>query len=271
MFFLREAEATEEPKPFTFAVSAMASPATTFIHFTEFRDYLAEKLGRPVIMKQRRTYAEINQLLAENVVSMAFTCTGGFLEGRRTAGLEAIAVPIIGGKTSYQSYIIVANTNPAQRLEDLKGSIFAFTDSLSLTGRLYPTAAINALGFKTGDFFRKTFFTASHDKSIISVAEGVADAAAVDSLIFDSLLNNPESATHRVKIIHASPPFGMPPIVVPAELDKTEKRSLLKILLNMAEDPHGKEILDSLGMDGFVIPDATMYRSALLMIKQMTE
>ena len=271
MLFGSVAEAKEGRKPFIFAVSAMVSPATTFQHFTEFRDYLAEKLGQPVVMKQRRTYAEINQLLSENVVSMAFTCTGGFLEGRRTVGLEAIAVPVIGGKTNYQSYIIVAKTNPAQKLEDLQGSVFAFTDSLSLTGRIYPTAAINSLGFKTGDFFKKTFFTASHDKSIISVAEGVADAAAVDSLIFDSLMKNPESAAHRVKIIHSSPPFGMPPIVVSPELDKAEKRMLLKILLNMSEDSQGKEILNSLGMDGFVIPDATMYRSALLMMKQMTE
>ncbi len=262
----------EEPqKPFVFAVSAMASPAATFKHFTEFRDYLTAKLNRPVLMKQRRTYSEINQLLKNDEVSMAITCTGGFLEGRRTFGLEVLATPIVGGVTTYQSFIIVPEDHAATKIADLRGSVFAFTDPLSLSGRIYPTATINSMGFKTNDFFKKTFFTESHDKSIAAVAKGVADAAAVDSLIYDSLMQIPGSDAHQVKVIHSSPPFGMPPIVVSPNLDKNEKRILLKILLGMSEDPEGKRILHALEMDGFAIPDPSMYRSALMLIKQITE
>lgn len=265
-------EAAEEAqKPFSFAVSAMASAAQTFTHFTEFRDYLAKKLGRPVLMKQRRTYAEINQLLKTDEVSMAITCTGGFLEGRRTFGLEALVTPIVGGLTTYQSYIIVAKENPAAKISDLRGSVFAFTDPLSLSGRIYPTATINSMGFETKNFFKKTFFTESHDKSIAAVAKGVADAAAVDSLIYESMLQIPGSAVHKVKVIHFSPQFGMPPIVASPALDKDSTRILLKILLGMAEDPEGRRILHALEMDGFVIPDPAMYRSALMLIKQITE
>ncbi|RLC31104.1 MAG: phosphate/phosphite/phosphonate ABC transporter substrate-binding protein [Deltaproteobacteria bacterium] len=271
LFFSCPAVAQEKRKPFAFAVSAMISPAVTFQHFTEFRDYLATKLERPVVMKQRRTYAEINELLSRKEVSMAFTCTGGFLAGRRSFGLEALAVPVVDGVTTYQSFIIVPEGHPAKQIADLRGSVFAFTDPLSLTGRIYPTAVINSMGFKTGDFFKKTFFTASHDKSISAVAEGVADAAAIDSLIFNSLMRAPGSAAHQVKVIHSSPPFGMPPIVVSPELDKEEKRTLLKILLGMSSDPKGEILLQALETDGFAIPDPSMYRSALMLIQQMTE
>ncbi len=267
----RPATAAETQNPFVFAVSAMASPAATFKHFTEFRDYLAVKLGRPVLMKQRRTYSEINQLLEKGTVSMAFTCTGGFLDGRRLFGLEALATPIIDGATTYQSFIIIPKNHTASGIADLRGSVFAFTDPLSLTGRIYPTATINSMGFKTKDFFKKTFFTASHDKSIAAVAKGIADAAAVDSLIFDSIMQVPGSDAHQVKVIQSSPPFGMPPIVVSPNVDKDQKRLLLKILLNMAEDPKGLTILHALGMDGFAIPEPSMYRTALLLIKQITE
>lgn len=258
-------------KPFSFAVSAMASPETTFSHFTEFRDYLAEKLGRPVLMKQRRTYAEINQLLKTDEVSMAITCTGGFLEGRRDFGLEALVTPIVGGLTTYQSYIIVAKGHSAAKISDLRGSVFAFTDPLSLTGRIYPTATINSMGFETKGFFKKTFYTENHDKSIAAVARGVADAAAVDSLIYESMLRIPGSVAHKVKVIHSSPSLGMPPIVVSPALDEDSTRILLKILLGMAEDPEGRRILHALEMDGFAIPDPAMYRSALMLIKQITE
>jgi len=258
-------------KPFAFAVSAMTSPATTFKYYTELRDYLATKLGQPVLLKQRRTYAEINQLLKDDEISLAFTCTGGFLDGRRAFGLEVLVTPIVRGATTYQSYIIVPKKHSAKTMADLRGSVFAFTDPLSLTGRIYPTATINTMGFKTSDFFKKTFYTASHDKSITAVARGIADAAAVDSLIFDSNMEIEGSDAHQVKVIHTSPLFGMPPIVVSPDLSKEKKRLLLRILLNMAEDSEGKKILKALGMDGFALPDPAMYRSALILIKQMNE
>ena len=276
LFFLvasisSSAMAEESQAPFIFAVSAMTSPATTFKHFSELKDYLAEKLQRPVILKQRRTYAEINQLLENNKISMALTCTGGFLDGHQAFGLEALVAPMINGETRYQSFIIVAKDETAQSLADLQGRVFAFTDPLSLTGRVYPTAKINELGYKTNQFFKKTFYTASHDKSIAAVANGIADAAAVDSLIYKALLKDPQSAVHKVKVIEVSEYFGMPPFVVSPSMPKDEKLSLLKILLGMASDPEGRHVLEALDYNRFTIPDPAMYHSALRLIKQVSE
>lgn len=263
--------AQESRKPFIFAVSAMTSPATTLERFSELRDYLATKLDRPVVMKQRRTYKEINQLLEHNSVSMAFTCTGGFLDGRSAFGLEALVAPVVHGEIRYQSFIIAHPRETVQNLSELKGRVFAFTDPLSLTGHIYPTAKINALGYKTNRFFKKTFYTASHDKSIAAVANGLADAAAVDSLIYKALLKDPQSLAHKVKVIEVSEYFGMPPIVVAPSMTKEEKLLLLKTLLDMATDPEGKRVLEALGFNGFRIPHAAMYHSALMLIKQISE
>ncbi len=256
---------------FFFAVSAMASPAQTLVHFAEFRDYLEEKLGTQVHLKQRRTYEEINNLLHEATVQMAFTCTGGYLSGRKAFGLEVLAVPVVKGKTSYQSYIITTKNNPARSLEELQGQVFAFTDPLSLSGRMYPVAAINTLGYTTDSFFKKTFYTESHDKSIEAVATGLADGAAIDSLIFDSLYELPGSFARQVRIIHKSKEFGMPPVVVTPSLDKESKRALLKVLLGMANDPRGQVVLRHLEMDGFAIPTPELYRSAILLRKRLKE
>lgn len=265
---------SEEEKPkdhFYFAVSAMASPAQTLVHFSEFREYLEEKLGTHVHLKQRRTYDEINSLLHDATVQMAFTCTGGYLAGRQAFGLEILAVPIVKGKTAYQSYIITGKNNPAGSLEELRGQIFAFTDPLSLSGRMVPVAAINTLGYTTDTFFKKTFYTESHDKSIEAVATGLADGAAVDSLIFDSLYKLPGSSAQKVRIIHKSKEFGMPPVVVTPGLDQESKRALLKVLLGMAIDPRGQVVLQHLEMDGFAIPSPELYHSAILLRKQLKE
>jgi len=268
---LSQADKGQHADHFFFAVSAMTSPAQTLVHFAEFREYLEEKLGVHVHLKQRRTYEEINTLLHESDVQMAFTCTGGYLAGRQDFGLEILAVPVVKGKTAYRSYIITGKNNPATTLEELKGQVFAFTDPLSLSGRIYPVATLNNMGYLTKNFFKKTFYTESHDKSIEAVATGLADGAAVDSLIFESLHALPDSFTGNVRIIQKSREFGMPPVVVTPGLDQEKKRSLLKVLLGMANDPRGQVVLRQLEMDGFAIPSAELYRSAIVLQRQLKE
>jgi phosphonate transport system substrate-binding protein len=256
---------------FYFAVSAMASPAQTLVHFTEFQDYLAEKLGSAVFIKQRRTYDEINELLLTRKIQMAFTCTGGYLSGRKAFGLELLAVPVMKGKIRYRSYIVAAANSPIQSLADLQNLVFALADPLSLTGYIYPMAKVHQLGHNSATFFKKTFFTESHDKSIEAVATGIADGAAVDSLIFDALRVKGDPFASKLKVIDISEEFGMPPVVVPPGVPVELKRKLLKILLTMEKDPAGKRVLNSLGMDRFVLPDPALYRSAVLLRKELDD
>lgn len=253
----------------SFAVSAMTSPVRTLEHFSRFRNYLARKMGIPICLKQRRTYREINELLARQEVQMAFTCTGGYLAGRQAFGLEILAIPVFHGKKSYRSYIIVRATSPIRSLAGLRHHRFAFTDPLSLTGYMYPTARITALGFTTDHFFRQVFFTESHDKSVEAVATGIADGAAVDSIIFDELRAQEDPHAGAVRIIETSPNFGMPPVVVPPGIPRDLKRRLLKILLAMDRDPDGRIVLAALGMDRFSLSSPALYRSAILLRKSI--
>ena len=262
---------TPAPAPFYFAVSAMASPARTLVHFSELETYLSTKLHRPVQLKQRRTYAEINDLLEQATIQMAFTCTGGYISGAQKFGLELLATPIINGNTYYRSYIVVREDSKANSLADLKDHIFAYADPLSLTGYIYPTARISQMGYKKRNFFKQDFFTESHDKSIEAVATGVADGAAVDSLIFDALVAASNTAALKLKVIEMSDKFGMPPVVVSPHIDKNLKDALLNVLLNMNKDPRGIEVLKQLGMDGFTVPDPSLYQSGFTLNMSLNE
>ena len=63
----------------------------------------------------------------------------------------------------------------------------------------------------------------------------------------------------------------MPPVVVTPGLDKEKKRTLLKVLLGMANDPRGQIVLQHLEMDGFAIPSPELYRSAIVLQKALRE
>lgn len=269
-FFIAARVAAAE-KELVFAISPMASPAAQASSFSELIKYISDTLGKKVVLKQRRKYAEINELLKSGKASFAFTCTGAYLAGRHDFGLELLAVPIMNGKATYNSYIIVRKGSHIKNLEGLKGKVFAFTDPLSLTGRLYVTSLLNEKGILTRNYFKKIFYTAGHEKSIEAVTTGLAGGASVDSLILDDLLKNGNPYASQVKVIKVSQPFGIPPFVVSPMLPLKERKTVLKILLNMAKEKRGREVLKKIGIDGFELPDHTNYLSAREVKKKVIE
>lgn len=254
---------TAKEEEIVFAVSPTASPTSNLAKYKDFIGYLAEKTGKKVIMKQRRKYSELNSLLQKGEAHFAMTCTGAYLSGRHDFGLQVLVVPVINGKTSYNSYIVVNKESKINDFLQLQGKVFAFTDPLSLSGRLYPLYLLNTLGIKPAEFFGKIFFTSSPEKAIESVAKGFADGAAVDSFIFEDMKKRKSPSIDNIKIIKISPSYGIPPVVVSPLSDKSDKWLMLKALINMIKDPAGREVLDGIQVDRFILPDPAIYHTAV--------
>jgi phosphonate transport system substrate-binding protein len=266
IFFVAAHVAVAEEE-LVFTVSPIVSPVSTLSSYDDFVKYLSEKTGTKVVLKHRRKYSEVNSLLKTGEAQFAFICTGAYVSGKDEFGLELLTVPVINGRTTYNSYIIVNQKSKIENFRQLKGEIFAFTDPLSLTGRLYPLYLLNTMGVKPEEFFRKTFYTTSHEKSIESVANGLADGAAVDSLIFENMMRIGDSAIKRLRIIEVSPPYGIPPIVASPLTEKSIKQLMLTALLKMADDPAGREILKGLQIERFILPNPAVYHTAVKLRK----
>jgi phosphonate transport system substrate-binding protein len=254
-------ESVAQDKEIVLAVSPMASPVSNLSMYNDFISYLTKKTGHSVIMKQRRKCSEINSLLETGQAQFAFTCTGTFLNGRREFGFKALAVPVIKEMPSHHSYIIVNRKSQVKEFLKLQGKVFAFTDPLSLTGRLYPLHLLNSMGVKPEEFFRKAFYTSSHEKSIVSVAKGFADGAAVDSIVYDRMKKRGHLSVDKVEIIATSPPYGIPPVVVSPHAGEPITQFMSKILMNMSTDSAGIDVLHGLQIEKFIPPDPSMYHA----------
>jgi len=251
------AAGTGEITPLRVAVAAILSPEGNIESYGALADYLGMRLGRPVEIVQRRTYQEINDLLESGDVDIGFVCTSAYVRGHDDFGLELLAVPQIDRETVYYSDLIVAADSSAVGMADLRGGTFAFTDPISTTGRIYPTSLVEQLGESPATFFSRTVFTYSHDRAIAAVAEGVVDAAAVDSLVLDfAFRRNPEL---NVKVIDRSPAFKIPPAVVAPGVAPRTAVELQELLLAIATDPAAASVLTSLGIDGFVAVEDQEY------------
>jgi phosphate/phosphite/phosphonate ABC transporter binding protein len=247
------------------AIAAMTGPEESYKYYKDLNKYIENLIGEKVTTVQRKTYQEVNNLLANNKVDVAFVCSGGYVEAKQNNLVELLVVPMINKKVTYQSYLIVSKNSSINDVADLKGKVFAFTDPLSNTGCLYPKWLINNLGFKAEEYFSKTFYTHSHDKAIQAVSQGVADGASVDGLIYNYIEEHQPNALSNIKIIQKSQEFGIPPVVVATKINPELKKKLKDIFLNMNNNPKGQEILKHLGIDQFVIGNDTLYSSIRLM------
>lgn len=165
------------------AVSLMISPRETYFLYQEMIQALGREVGMPVTFIQRSSYKEVNDLLRDKQVDIAFICSYAYVMGKKEFGLELLAVPVIKNQITYQGYIIVRKDSGINNLVDMKDKRFAFTDPMSFTGYFYPLALLKHQNTDPNRFFAETFFMGSHDNAVKAVAQGSVDGAAVDGLI----------------------------------------------------------------------------------------
>ena len=246
---------TQEVAPLRVAVASIVSPKGTIQSYEPLLKYLEKQFNRPVELIQRRTYMETNDLIAAGQVDLAFVCTSAYVAGHDDFGMQLLVAPQVNGKTVYQSFLIVPFDSPAQSIADLKGKVFAFTDPISLSGRMYPTYLVQQLGYNPDKFFGQTFFIYNHDEAIRAVANKLADGAGVDSMVYDYAVSRDPTLTTKIRVIYRSPDFGIPPVVVSPKLDANLKRQLQKVLLNMNNTVDGRTALESIGVEKFTTID----------------
>jgi phosphonate transport system substrate-binding protein len=247
--------------PLKLAVANVISPTGTLESYSAIVEYISEKLGRPVELVQRRTYAETNDLVRQGEVDIAFVCTSAYVIGHEEFGMELLVAPQVNQETVYYSYLIVPSDSEANSMKDLQGLTFAFTDPLSNSGRLYPTFLVHQLGENPESFFGRTFFTYSHDDAIQAVATGLADGAAIDSLVYQFTISRHPGLADQVRVIHKSPPFGIPPVVIGPQVRPQFRVELQELFLGMNDDPLATKALSELDIEKFVLIGDTAYDS----------
>lgn len=250
-----------------FAIATMVSPQETFVSYKRLVELIGRKVGLEGGIVLRPTYKEVRLMLEQGSVDVAFVCTGTYLHGRETGRIELLAQPVFTEGLSYRCVLIIPKHSPAKSLEDLAGKTMAFTDPESNTGYLVPCAVLINRGHDPEKFFGKIVITGSHDRSIQAVANGMVDAAAVDSLVFYAMKKKNPALSEKVRVIWQSEPFGPPAIVVPAGLDKDLKSALQEALLRLHETNDGREALTAIGIEKFHEPHEADYNSAYLLFK----
>jgi phosphonate transport system substrate-binding protein len=262
-------ERSSAPPRLRVAVGSMISPKETFLYYSQLLNYIGGKLGVEIQLIQRKTYAEINALFGKGEIDLAFVCSGPYANGKEKYGFELLSVPQIHGSHFYQSYLIVNRDSLFHSLEELRGTVFAFTDPDSNTGKLVPTYWLAKWGERPETFFNKTIYTYSHNNSILAVAKGLVEGAAVNSLIWEYYHNKNATFTSSTRIIKKSEPYGNPPLVTSRRLSPALRERIREIVFSMHSDPEGRNILKELMIDRFIAPQEAWYAGIRKMVREL--
>lgn len=225
----------------------------------DWATYLSERLHRPVEFVVRQTYQEVTQLLLAEALDIGWICSLPYVLNKQR--LRLLATPLYEGKPLYRSYLLVAAADTkTATLADLRGRVFAYVSPDSNTGWLVPQFELRRLGVDGKKFFRKSFFAGDHRDVVEAVAIGLADGGAMDGYIWETLRRFHPEEVRNTRVASKSAEFGFPPFVARSTLPATDFAAVERVLLGMANDTHGRKLLDALNLTGFVAGNPRLYK-----------
>jgi len=248
-----------DQRPILIALASVVSPHETIGYYRKIADYVSKQTGRQAILVQRKTYAEVNMLLANGDIDIAFLSTGAYSSYRGMNEIELFVMAEHAGNSLYIPEIIVHKDSNIQTISDLQNKVFAFTDPLSYSGHMVMEEYLRQKNTVPEKFFKRYFYTYSHDKSLWAVATQVTDGASFDSQIYEYAKEKTPDLADKVRIITSMEPVPTGPVVISKRLKPEQKAQLLHIFLTMHEDPETAAALQHLVIDRFVIPTPALY------------
>jgi ABC-type phosphate/phosphonate transport system substrate-binding protein len=158
----------------------------------------------------------------------------------------------------YRSAIIVRTADPAGTLLDLRGRRCAYNEADSNSGMNLLRAAIAPLA-RGARFFASVDASGSHLASASQVADGRADAAAIDCVSLAHFRRQYPALTAQLRVLawtQASPSL---PLITADTTDAATLSCLRAALADVARDPALRATRDELLLDGFdCAPDISL-------------
>lgn len=248
------------------ALAVGLSPSQSVARYQTLVDYLSRKLNKPVDFIQRKTYKEVDDLLLEGKVDIAFVCSSSYVIGHDNFNERLVAVPIVGGSPYYQSVIIANASSGIKNWAELKGHSFAFSDPQSASGALYALSVVKNQGGLR--YFSSYIYTYGVSNSLAAVQNHLVDAGAIDSNTFDGALRKDPQLTSVIRVVDISPQYANNPVVASPKLEEKTFLAVQRILLGMHQDPAGLAALQAAGIDKFQLLDDHMYDSVRTLVNK---
>ena len=231
-------------------------------------DILRKELGMEIEPFVATDYTGIVEALRVHKLDVAFLAPASYVLAKNEADIKVILKSERKGIPFYYAAIITRADSGIKTLDDLRGKSFAFGDTLSTTGNVFPRKMLKERGIDPTRDFKQILYSGGHDATVLAVLNGKVDAGATYANSPDGMdtawmryLKDPADVK-RIRAIAFSEPIPADNLVVSGGLDPKIVKKLEEVFVELSRDDKGKKMLrDLYQIDGFVPATDTDYDS----------
>jgi phosphonate transport system substrate-binding protein len=219
--------------------------------------YLEQATGAKVELTIPLNYAAVVEAFGADKVDIAYF--GGFTYVQAHKRFDAQPLVQRDRDQAFHSLFITQAGSPIGSLADLKGKQFAFGDVNSTSGHLMPEYFLRQQGVDL-DVIARAIYTGGHDATALAVANGKADAGALDEAVYARLVKDGKLDAAKLKVFYTTPPFFDYVWAARKALDPALADAFRKAMLALdAGKPEHKPVLDLLQATRYVPADDASY------------
>ncbi|WP_096189899.1 phosphate/phosphite/phosphonate ABC transporter substrate-binding protein [Evansella halocellulosilytica] len=266
-----ESETSEQTSEDVFEVAVIPAQSIGEMQngLDRLEEELANKLDRNVSVDHYPSYNAVVEAINYSHIDLAFLGPLTYLIAHEHSGAQAILTQLIDGEPYYYSYMISRVDQPWDTLEEAlenPGSNeldFAFGSISSTSGSLIPGIELVNRGVfedENQHDFSSVRYTGSHDITAQLVENQTVHIGAVDSAIYDALVDEGAVDDDLMKVIWQSEKLYQYPWVVPHDMDE----ELIQLVQQSFIDIDDPEILAIFGgASAFIEVDDAQYEDVL--------
>lgn len=222
------------------------APAEIMRIYAPFAEYLSRELAVQVRFVPVVDYAATVEAFAAKKLDLVWY--GGFTSvqaSRRTPG-GATRLVMRREDAAFRSVFVAHPDRGIRTLDDLRGKTFTFGSVSSTSGHLMPRFFLLRHGIDPDRAFARTpAFAGAHDAAALWVAAGKVDAAALNSLVWDKLVETRRVDPSKVAVFWTTPPYVDYAWTVRAEVSAAMREQIAAAFLRLRYDnPEHRRLLD---------------------------
>lgn len=219
--------------------------------------YLAQATGAKVELTIPLNYAAVVEAFGAGKVDIAYF--GGFTYVQAHKRFDAQPLVQRDRDQAFHSLFVTRAGSPIHSLADLKGKRFAFGDVNSTSGHLMPAYFMRQQGVDPG-VIAGALYTGGHDATALAVANGKADAGAIDEAVYARLVKDGKLDAAALEVFYTTPPFFDYVWAARKALDPALADAFRRAMLALdAGNPQHKPVLDLLQATRYVPADDASY------------
>ncbi|GJL81955.1 MAG: phosphonate ABC transporter substrate-binding protein [marine bacterium B5-7] len=197
-----------DPDTIIFSYTPVEDPAVYQKVWDGFIQHMSEVTGKKVVFFPVQSYAAQYEAMRSGRLHVAGVNTGGNPVAVSCAGFVPFAMMASeDGSYGYEMEIIVPADSPIMSPADIKGRTMAFTSPTSNSGFKAPSALLKAEFGLEPDRDYMPAFSGKHDNSILGVANGDYEVAAIANSIMKRMFDRGVVDPASIRTIYKSATF----------------------------------------------------------------